>query len=58
MTDFGPSDAIKLAEFPALHPDHRGNAEELWEWVQVLISAMISGIVGMDKHYFYTMIDP
>ena len=48
MTDFGPSDAIKLAEFPALQTI-RGYAEELLgEWVQVLISAMISGVVGMD----------
>ena len=32
-------------------PDYRGYAEELLgEWVQVLTSAMISGVVGMDKH--------
>ena len=38
-------------------PDYRGYAEELLgEWVQVLTSAMISGVVGMDKHYFNTMI--
>lgn len=57
MTDFGQSDAIKLAEFPALQTKG-GVQRNSWEWVQVLISAMIFGIVGMDKHYFYTMIDP